>query len=345
MGALFDGSFYTFVKHFLRQMGTETVKANHAASCSLAVLSQRVMLDLPLSFDSYARTATGTLEVYSSAERRAAVFSTYAEERAHGLDVVPVDRNGCAKLVPELSAYSLNYECGHFVPADSNGDIGLFVRRLAEHLVARDRVTLKTSTRAVSFVQDSTTRRVTGVQLSDGSTLNCTDVVIAAGNESPNLGRQLGDTIVSYPVKGYVLTVPIVENAEPFRVNIIDDTNKVYTTCLGRSVRASGLVDFGSPNTPMPERTQELTTAFLKLIPKNYLQMDKLHVHSCERPQTPDDQPFIGRSPSCGNVWYNCGHGHLGWTRGTGSSFLLVQLMCGLTPAIDASPYAPSRFQ
>jgi glycine/D-amino acid oxidase-like deaminating enzyme len=70
----------------------------------------------------------------------------------------------------------------------------------------------------------------------------------------------------------------------------------------------------------------------------------KTEFHSCCRPQTPDDLPVIGRSYRYRNLWYNAGHGHIGWTRGAGSSKLLADLMNGKQPDIDPTPFLPSRF-
>jgi len=42
------------------------------------------------------------------------------------------------------------------------------------------------------------------------------------------------------------------------------------------------------------------------------------------RPMTPDMFPVIKQSTTNPKVWYNTGHGHLGWTQAAGSAELLV---------------------
>jgi D-amino-acid dehydrogenase len=37
------------------------------------------------------------------------------------------------------------------------------------------------------------------------------------------------------------------------------------------------------------------------------------------------------------NLYYNTGHGHMGWTMACGSSRILADLMIGRTPAIDTA--------
>ena len=57
-------------------------------------------------------------------------------------------------------------------------------------------------------------------------------------------------------------------------------------------------------------------------------------MRSCMRPMTPDGPPIIGRG-RLDNLYYNTGHGHMGWTMACGSSRILADLMIGRTPAID----------
>ena len=59
-------------------------------------------------------------------------------------------------------------------------------------------------------------------------------------------------------------------------------------------------------------------------------------MRSCMRPMTPDGPPIIGRG-RLDNLYYNTGHGHMGWTMACGSSRILADLMIGRTPAIDTA--------
>ncbi len=51
------------------------------------------------------------------------------------------------------------------------------------------------------------------------------------------------------------------------------------------------------------------------------------------RPMTPDGPPIIGKS-KIANLWFNTGHGTLGWTMAAGSGQLLSDLIGGQTPQI-----------
>jgi D-amino-acid dehydrogenase len=48
---------------------------------------------------------------------------------------------------------------------------------------------------------------------------------------------------------------------------------------------------------------------------------------------TPDGPPIIGRGRHR-NLFYNTGHGHMGWTMACGASRILADIMTGKTPAL-----------
>jgi D-amino-acid dehydrogenase len=49
---------------------------------------------------------------------------------------------------------------------------------------------------------------------------------------------------------------------------------------------------------------------------------------------TPDGPPIIGKS-RIANLWFNTGHGTLGWTMAVGSGRLMADLISSRKPEID----------
>lgn len=134
---------------------------------------------------------------------------------------------------------------------------------------------------------------------------------------------------------------------------LADDNRKVYISPLTPNyVRISGIVDIpprkynknvvdivsSQPNFPSIKpmtdkqrfRSISLLLTAMEVLPLNYLTYNpydkNYRYYSCYRPQTFDDLPVFGRSTNFSNVYYNGGHGHLGFTRATGTSKLLVEL-------------------
>jgi D-amino-acid dehydrogenase len=194
------------------------------------------------------------------------------------------------------------------------------------------------------------------------STITADYFVFATGNNLNDASLEFDDLQVSWPMRGYAIDAPISPSfpspASPLVCHILaDDLRKVYLAPLTpRSVRISGIVDISSRKysslpTPAPKsdplcstptalgsltleqsaRALLLLSSASAILPPNYLISDPRHpsyrFHTCCRPQTIDDLPVIGQSLTITNVYYNGGHGHLGYTRATGSSKLLVELM------------------
>ena len=64
------------------------------------------------------------------------------------------------------------------------------------------------------------------------------------------------------------------------------------------------------------------------------------------RPLTPDGPPVLGpdsRAPA--GLFFNTGHGSLGWTEAAGSARLVADCIEGKPTALDLTPYSLARFR
>jgi D-amino-acid dehydrogenase len=60
---------------------------------------------------------------------------------------------------------------------------------------------------------------------------------------------------------------------------------------------------------------------------------------------TPDGPPIIGKGKKHTSLFYNTGHGHMGWTMASGSSAAIVDIIVGRKPEIDMDPYAVRSYR
>jgi D-amino-acid dehydrogenase len=61
------------------------------------------------------------------------------------------------------------------------------------------------------------------------------------------------------------------------------------------------------------------------------------------RPALLDSVPTIGSSRASSRVIHASGHSHLGLTRSSGTARLVADLVMGMRPAIDLTPFSPQR--
>ena len=140
--------------------------------------------------------------------------------------------------------------------------------------------------------------------------------VICAGVGSRELARQAGDRVNVYPVKGYSITVPLADEASQMAapwVSLLDDETKIVASRLGLTrYRVAGTAEFNGFNRDIrDDRVQPLVRWVEKYFPG-------VDTSACVpwaglRPMMPDMMPHVGPGRS-GRVFYNTGHGHLGWT-------------------------------
>ena len=61
---------------------------------------------------------------------------------------------------------------------------------------------------------------------------------------------------------------------------------------------------------------------------------DRPSYRACLRPMTPEGTPIFGLGRQT-NLYFNSGHGHMGWTMACGAARIAADLVAGRTPAID----------
>ena len=204
------------------------------------------------------------------------------------------------------------YFGGYFTESDSTGDIHKFTHGLGQ---ACERLGVKLMTgHAVTRVQS--TGQTAHVTLQNGEVLSGDAVVVCAGVHSRALGAQLGDRLNVYPVKGYSITVMLndeTSQAAAPQVSLLDDETKLVTSRLGNDrFRVAGTAEFNGFNLDIrADRIRPLVDWVNRCFPG--VSTRRVEPWAGLRPMMPSMLPRVGAGRRA-NVFYNTGHGHLGWT-------------------------------
>jgi D-amino-acid dehydrogenase len=190
---------------------------------------------------------------------------------------------------------------GTFTPSDSTGDIHKFCQQLSIVLINKYNVEFKYES---SVTEKYDMNALT--ELFDA-------VVVAAGVGSTELAKQVGDTIDVYPVKGYSITINNVDPKYLPKVSLLDDQAKIVTSTLGNRFRVAGTAELTGENYDI---TRDRIEPLLKWVHTNFpnINTSDYSQWACLRPMTPDMMPITKQSDKNPKVFYNTGHGHLGWT-------------------------------
>jgi D-amino-acid dehydrogenase len=147
-------------------------------------------------------------------------------------------------------------------------------------------------------------------------TLRFDGLVVCAGVKSRDFAAQLGDRVNVYPVKGYSITVNLLDaqsQAAAPNVSLLDDAAKLVTSRLGADrFRVAGTAEFNGYNKDIrADRIRPLVEWVNQCFPG--VSTRQVVPWAGLRPMMPDMMPRVGRGRAA-NVFYNTGHGHLGWT-------------------------------
>ena len=139
----------------------------------------------------------------------------------------------------------------------------------------------------------------------------------------------LGDRINIYPVKGYSITVCMDDAASQAAaptVSLLDEAAKIVTSRLGRDrFRIAGTAEFNGYNLDIrADRIAPLVNWSRRLFPQ--VSTAAVIPWAGLRPMTPSMMPRVGRGSRAG-IYYNTGHGHLGWTLSAATAATVSQVI------------------
>jgi len=208
-----------------------------------------------------------------------------------------------------------NYYGGFFTETDSTGDIHKFTHGMA---AAIDRLGVDCRYGQDVLALHSNGQRASVTVEQDGQPVlqHFDGVVVCAGVQSRRFAAQLGDRLNIYPVKGYSITVQLSDaqsQAAAPTVSLLDDETKLVTSRLGQDrFRVAGTAEFNGYNKDVrADRIRPLTEWVNQCFPG--VNTRQVVPWAGLRPMLPNMMPRVGQGKKA-NVFYNTGHGHLGWT-------------------------------
>lgn len=318
---------------FLRECTSKRARLNTLIKLKLCQYSQ-AELDRLADEESldYQQVRRGAFYLYRDERELEAGMAKMDLLSRHGQQFESLTAADLVRIDPAFGAAEGMLAGAIRCVSDASGNSELFTELLAERCRELG-VEFRLGVTARRFVVDG--NRVSGVETDQG-TLTADDFVLALGVRSPFLSRTAGQRLPIYPAKGYSLTVPVADPAHAPMVPGVDEKTLVAWSRMGDRLRVSSTAEFsGYRRDWKPSDFANILSVGRELFPKAASWDDHI-ARSCLRPMTPDGPPIIG----CGrrdNLYYNTGHGHMGWTMACGSGRILTDTMMGRPPAIDTA--------
>ena len=335
-----DPRMWAWCLRFLANCTRARNRANTLRKLGLCIYSQEALAELRRDTNiAYDANPRGALYFYRDGGQLDTAVGNAALLNENGLAVEALDADGCVAIEPALGPARDAIAGAVYCPTDESGDSHAFSRNLAgvcEAMGVRFRfATTITGLRAAGDV-------IEGVDTDRGAVSG--DVyVLALGSYSPLVARGAGIALPVYPVKGYSMTVPTGGRDGAPSIPCVDEHRLVAFCRLGERFRVTATAEFAGYDTHFEpgDFTQMLAVA-RETFPRagDY---GAPRSWACQRPMPPDGPPVLGRGRHR-NLFFNTGHGHLGWTMCCGTGRVTADLISGRAPDIDLAGLTIDRF-
>ncbi|WP_172331922.1 D-amino acid dehydrogenase [Mangrovicoccus sp. HB161399] len=294
------GEFLANIPHY-KANTIETARMAQAARGVFVEMAERAGID-------FNHEPAGIVHFYRKEKDMAAARKTNELYKAAGLERRELSPAEVLAAVPQLRTDVVG---GYMTESDTTGDIHKYTFGLAQWLkgegvhfeMGREIVEAKAEDDGVLIQLGTEKLRFDGV-------------VVSAGVGSRKLAQGFGDRVNIYPVKGYSITVQLddekSQQGAPW-VSILDDAAKIVTSRLGRDrFRVAGTAEFNGENRDIrADRIKPLEKWVEMYFPD--VSTERCVPWAGLRPMMPNMMPRVGRGKHP-RVFYNTGHGHLGWT-------------------------------
>jgi D-amino-acid dehydrogenase len=328
-----DPRLYTWGLRFLRECTSERARRNTLVKLRLCQYSQSVLNELVAAEGiEYHAIHRGALYLHRDPAELEAGVKKMALLAEHGQKQEILDAAGVARLEPAFEPVKDKIAGAIRDLGDSSGDSRVFVEGLAR--VCRDThgVAFRVGCRVLALRGDR--ERIDGVVTNSAGVLSADAYVLALGVGAPVVARTAGVSLPIYPAKGYSSTFPLRPGSLAPTISGVDEQWLVGWSRLGDRLRLTSTAEFAGYDWGWTPRDFNNILRLARDLFPDAADYDRGQYRACLRPMTPDGPPILGLGRHR-NLFFNCGHGHMGWTMACGTARIVSDLMTGRMPDLD----------
>jgi len=336
-----DGSMWQlqWMAQMLKNCNPQSYAVNKERMMRVAEYSRDCLRELRKDTGiHYENRAKGTLQLFRKEAQMEAVQRDISVLEECGVSYELLNGNELGRVEPALANAQDKLVGGLHLPNDETGDCYLFTNALAQ--IAKELgVNFQFNQNVEKLIVEGD--EIKGVQV-NGKVLTADRYVLAFGSYSRDFLKPLDLQLPVYPVKGYSLTIPIVEPAFAPQSTVLDETYKIAITRFDQRIRVGGMAELSGFNLGLNEdRRATLQMVTQDLFPGG--DMAQASFWTGLRPMTPDSTPIIGAT-RFKNLFLNTGHGTLGWTMACGSGKLISDIVLNHKTDISTDGLSIQRY-
>lgn len=336
-----DGSMWQlqWMAQMLKNCNPQSYAVNKERMMRVAEYSRDCLRELRKDTGiHYENRAKGTLQLFRKEAQMEAVQRDISVLEECGVSYELLNGNELGRVEPALANAQDKLVGGLHLPNDEAGDCYLFTNALAQ--IAKELgVNFQFNQNVEKLIVEGD--QIKGVQV-NGKVLTADRYVLAFGSYSRDFLKPLDLQLPVYPVKGYSLTIPIVDPAFAPQSTVLDETYKIAITRFDQRIRVGGMAELSGFNLGLNEdRRATLQMVTQDLFPGG--DMEQASFWTGLRPMTPDSTPIIGAT-RFKNLFLNTGHGTLGWTMACGSGKLISDIVLNHKTDISTDGLSIQRY-
>ncbi|OYW67399.1 MAG: hypothetical protein B7Z40_07590 [Bosea sp. 12-68-7] len=268
---------------------------------------------------------TGTLKLWRSEAGHAAAQAEHDFLKAHGITSQVLDRQGISGVEPALNPiFHAGLLCLENASVDSPGAVTQAYAELFAQRGGRLEVERDASPQQLHHFQDDVGQAEGHQQLGHMAEL------VHMGLD-PRLDVERG-------YHRHLRAKPGARLSRP----VYDVDAAYFMAPMEEGYRVTSGVDLSHRDAPDNHRQiDQVTMSAREAFPLDEFAGDTWRG---ARPTLPDSLPMIGEAPRNPGLWLAFGNQHLGFSTGPITGEIVATLVCGETPPVDPTPFAPGRY-
>jgi D-amino-acid dehydrogenase len=327
-----DPDQWRWCLEFLAACNQKTADLTTERLLRLSFYSRDLMHALVKTHDlDFDYVQNGKLVVHTDAKSFESAKRLMDFQRSLGAEQVALEAKATVDLEPALESMASRMVGAIYTPSEDAGDCYKFCNELKRLMTTGpDPVTYRFDVEVQRLLPWR--GRLMGVETNQG-VFEGEAYVLALGTNAPYLLEELGIRVPVYPLKGYSLSLPVVNDRGAPKISVTDFKRKVVYARIGDELRVAGMADLSGKRAVIDvERVDQLVSEVKAAFPRAS-DFRELHPWCGMRPATPKGTPVLGATPHS-NLWLNVGHGALGFTLALATGRIVADLAAGKAPAV-----------
>lgn len=277
-----DPALWRWGMEFLGQCTASAHSVNSAKLRRLSSYSRDLLVKAESAMGLPSETRhDGALYLFQNRAQFEAYSASLGDNPDASMEVI--DRDAVVALEPGLA--DMEGLVGGIVShVDSVGDCRLFTTRTCDYLAGTNVADLLFNRTVQGFRRAGA--RIQAAETHAGP-VDCADVVLATGVETPDICRPLGFAPRIYPVKGYSGTWTILRSERIPRLPFIDETELLAVASYGNRLRVTAIAEFAGRDLTVPESRMALLDSYVRRHFGNAVDLETPNFWAGLRPTTP----------------------------------------------------------